>query len=219
MASARLLRLPLLAPALLLLACSGGEAAEAPQQAVRDPGAGPCAGAERQREIDASRSPERAALVRRIAGVPAPEAATPTGPLSPRVLDRAELLSVGQEQSLAEASAALEGATTDQLAVVTIRELGGLTIEQFGLSLGNAWGVGRRDRDNGVVLLVAPTQRKVRIEVGCGLESTLTDARAAEIVDRMLPHFSEGNHARAIALGVSEIDGVLRARPERPNAG
>jgi uncharacterized protein len=141
--------------------------------------------------------------VARIAGQPA------------RVVDRAELLAPEAERAIAARSRALEEATTDQLVVVTVPDLDGLTIEQFGLTLGNAWGIGQADYDNGVLLLVAQRERRLRVEVGCGLEKVLTDARAAGIIEKMTPLFQGGEYQRGVELGVGEVDKLLRTRPER----
>ena len=133
-----------------------------------------------------------------------------------RVQDRADLLPPSAEIELTRRSEALESATSDQLVVVTVPTLDGQDVAQLGTALGNRLGVGRADRDNGVLVIVAPNERKVRIAVGHGLEGLLTDERAAQIVQRMLPHFRKGDHAGAIAIGVGEIDAVLRSNRQRP---
>ena len=112
--------------------------------------------------------------------------------------------------------AALEADTSDQLVVVTLPSLQGESIEATGLRLGNGWGIGSKDADNGVLLLVAPNERKVRIEVGEGLEGLLTDARAAEITRTMVPQFKAGHFGGAITVGVDEISKRLRSDQRRP---
>ncbi len=77
-------------------------------------------------------------------------------------------------------------------------------------------GIGQADKDNGVLLVVAPNEKKVRIAVGLGLEGLLTDQRSAQIVAHMLPHFRSGDQAGAIDIGVREIDTVLRSDRRRP---
>ncbi len=90
--------------------------------------------------------------------------------------------------------------------VVTVTSLGGHKIEDYGLKLGNYWGIGRRTANDGVLLVIAPNERKVRIEVGCGLEHALTDQEAAIILQRdVLPRFSKGRMADGIAIGVTDI--------------
>jgi uncharacterized protein len=133
-----------------------------------------------------------------------------------RVQDRANVLPAAQEIELARRSEALEKATSDQLVVVTVPTLNGQDIARFGTALGNREGIGQADKDNGVVVIVAPKERKVRIAVGYGLEGLLTDRRAGEIIQHMLPRFRSGDQAGAINVGVSEIDAVLRSDLHRP---
>ena len=133
-----------------------------------------------------------------------------------RVQDRAEVIPGTEEIELARTSESLEKATTDQLVVVTVRTLSGQDIAKFSTKLGNRMGLGRADKDNGVLLVVAPNERKVRIAVGYGLEGLLTDQRAAGIINDMVPHFRSGDGAGAIRIGVNEIDAVLRSDKRRP---
>jgi uncharacterized protein len=136
--------------------------------------------------------------------------------LTGRVVDDAGIVPLSTEQQLVARSEALEKDTTDQLVVVTLPSLRGAAIEQVGLALGRGWGVGRRELDNGVLLLVAPNDRKVRIEVGYGLEALLSDDRAGKIVRDMLPLFRVNKPAEAISLGESEIIQVLESNKRRP---
>ena len=143
---------------------------------------------------------------------------TPAGDfkLTGRVVDDAHIIPPSMKQELAARSHALEKDTTDQLVVVTLPSLRGARIEDGGLALGRGWGIGRRDIDNGVVLLVAPNDQKVRIDVGYGLERLLTDDRAGKIVRDMLPLFRANEPGRAISLGESEIAQVLESNKRRP---
>ena len=97
-------------------------------------------------------------------------------------MDEANLLAPAVEARLDADLARLEGRTSDQLVVVTLPSLKGRSIEQVGLALGNGWAIGQAELNNGVLLIIAPSERKVRIEVGCGLEGLLTDERAASII-------------------------------------
>lgn len=133
-----------------------------------------------------------------------------------RVMDRANLLDPATEQSLTLKSEALEKATRDQLVIVTLPSLEGKTIEDVGLSLGRRWGVGQKELDNGVLLLVAPNERKVRIEVGYGLEALLTDERAGAIIREQVDLFKQGQSSKAIVLGVDRIGALLRSDLQRP---
>ena len=136
--------------------------------------------------------------------------------LTGRVVDGAALLRPTVKSSITDQSSALEAATRDQLVVVTVPSLAGPTIEAFGLALGNRWEIGQRDLDNGVLLIVAPNERKVRIEVGPGLETILTDAAAQRIIkEKMVPAFSAGQFERGIVAGTTAIVAVLRKSPVR----
>ena len=123
-----------------------------------------------------------------------------------RVVDQASLLSQSTRDRLTALLAEHERNTTNQVVVVTVRSLQGMRVEAYALALANRWGVGQSGRNNGVLLLVAPTERSVRIEVGTGLERTLTNRIAADIIDnRMLPAFRTGRYEAGIDQGVNGI--------------
>ncbi|ODR95795.1 hypothetical protein AUC70_02675 [Methyloceanibacter stevinii] len=126
--------------------------------------------------------------------------------LTGRVVDDADLLSPADEQALTEKLKQLEEKSSDQLVVVTLPSLQGYTIEDFGYQLGRHWGIGTKELDNGVLLIVAPNERKVRIEVGYGLEPILTDALSRVIIDNaILPRFRSGDFPGGIKTGVEDI--------------
>lgn len=105
----------------------------------------------------------------------------------------------------------LERDTSAELVVVTVTSLDGLTIEEYAVRLFANWGIGDADKDNGVLLLVAPAERKVRIEVGYGLEGSLPDGLAGEIIrTAILPEFKQGNLRRGIGRGLDRISRVVR---------
>src|SRR5690554_1153517 len=104
--------------------------------------------------------------------------------LTGRVVDNADMIDAATEQQLTQMLAAHEQNSTNQVVVVTVNDLQGTTIEDFGYQLGRTWGIGQKNADNGALLLVAKDERKVRIEVGYGLEGVLTDAISANIIDR-----------------------------------
>ena len=131
-------------------------------------------------------------------------------------MDKADLLDPATEQTLTLKSEALEQKTSDQLVIVTLPSLQGQSIDAVGLTLGRRWGIGQKDLNNGVLLLVAPNERKVRIEVGYGLEALLTDERAGAIVREQVELFKKGETAEAIVLGVDRIDALLRSNTQRP---
>jgi len=139
--------------------------------------------------------------------------------LTGRVVDNANLLTSQQESRLAALLASHESATSNQVVVVTLPSLQGTAIEDFGYQLGRHWGIGQAGRDNGVLLIVAPNERKVRIEVGYGLEGDLPDAIARAIIDNdILPAFRRDDYPGGIEAGVSAIilaiEGAYEAAPE-----
>jgi uncharacterized protein len=152
---------------------------------------------------------------------PAPRAVAAGIALTGRVVDQADLLDAAEEARIDRVSEALERRTTDQLVVVTLPSLGQRPIEDVALDLGRGWGIGQAGKDNGVVILVAPNERKVRIEVGYGLmDGILPDERAHEIIQRdMLPHFRDGRFAEGIARGADAVAATLVARADQPRVG
>jgi uncharacterized protein len=135
--------------------------------------------------------------------------------LTGRVVDEAGLLTPAERQSLTETLKAHEEATGNQVVVVTLRSLQGKPIEDYGYQLGRFWGIGRQGKDNGVLLIVAPNERKVRIEVGYGLEGVLTDATSRVIIERiMAPAFRSGQFGPGIVAGVGAILKVISGEEE-----
>ncbi|MCT8268583.1 TPM domain-containing protein [Afifella sp. JA880] len=140
----------------------------------------------------------------------APAAAQDFPKLTGRVVDAADLLSPTEEAELVALSDDLEKKTSDQLVIATVPSLDGRSIEQYGVDLGRAWQIGQKDKDNGVLLLVAPNERQVRIEVGYGLEPTLTDAISKLIIEgSIIPRFKAGDFPGGIKRGVEDIVAVL----------
>jgi len=137
----------------------------------------------------------------------APALAAPTfPPLSGRVVDNANLLSPATEQTLTNELAALEQKSGRQLVVVTLPSLQGLEIEDYGYQLGRAWGIGSKALNDGALLIVAPNERAVRIEVGYGLEGVLTDALSSAIIQgKILPRFRAGDMEGGVKAGADAI--------------
>jgi uncharacterized protein len=126
--------------------------------------------------------------------------------LSGRVNDQARVLSEQTRQRLTNRLAAYEQSTGHQLAVLTVPTLDGDPIEDFSIRVVEAWKLGRKDRDDGILLLVASGDKKVRIEVGYGLEGDLPDAAAGRIIrDVMAPHFRRGDFDTGISAAVDAI--------------
>ncbi|MEH6800111.1 MAG: TPM domain-containing protein [Halopseudomonas sabulinigri] len=144
--------------------------------------------------------------------VAADEQALPT--LTGRVVDQAELLGPGAEQQLTQMLAAHEQASSEQVVVVTVPSLQDQSIEQYGVELGRAWGIGQKGEDNGALLIVARDDRKIRIEVGYGLEGRLTDAQSSTIINGiMTPAFREGQFEQGIVQGAAAMIQVLGGNP------
>ena len=132
----------------------------------------------------------------------APKFPTLTG----RVVDDAQVLSPATEQALDAKLMGLETQTGRQLVVVTIPSLQGYEIEDFGYQLGRAWGIGQAKLNNGALFIVAPTEHKVRIEVGYGLEPVLTDALSSVILQtNVLPRFKAGDMEGGVVAGTDAI--------------
>ena len=154
------------------------------------------------------------ALVAALA-IAAPAAAATFPALTGRVVDEANILDPATRSAAVTLLASLEQRTTDQVVVATVPSLEGNSIEVYANRLFNQWRLGRKERNNGVLLLVAPTERKVRIEVGHGLGRTLTDAVAKDIIERaIVPRFRTGDMAGGVTAGVADIVAVLSGDAE-----
>ena len=137
--------------------------------------------------------------------------------LTGRVVDNAELLSPEEEASLTQRLEALEQHTTDQLVVVTVPSLSGQSVEQYSDSLGSQWGVGQAGKANGVLLVVAPNERRTRIAIGFGLERIISNQQAQQIIDRdLLPAFREQKWADGISAAVDSLIALLVEQADAP---
>ena len=146
----------------------------------------------------------------------APAAAQTFPELTGRVVDQANLLSPEQVQQLTQRSEALEQQTGRQFVVATVNSLEGRTIEEYGYQLGRHWGIGREQEDDGVILLVAPNERKVRIETGYGARVFLPDILSGRIIrNDILPRFREGDMAAGIMAGAGAILKQISLPPEQ----
>ncbi len=149
-------------------------------------------------------------LILLILASPAFAAAPKFPALTGRVVDDAGILDASTTSQLTDMLAAHERATGQQLVVVTLSSLQGFTIEDYGYQLGRYWGIGQKGKNTGAILIVAPKEHKVRIEVGYGLEGTLTDAISATIIQSdILPNFKRGDFNAGIVAGTSSILKVL----------
>ena len=138
------------------------------------------------------------------AGMPAFPALT--GP----VVDGAGLLTADAQDELTRKLAAYDQSSGNQLVVVTVTTLDGYPIEQWGYQLGRHWGIGEKGKNTGALLIVDKDERKLRIEVGYGLEGTLTDAETSNIIRNVIvPQFKQGDYPQGISDGVDAILAVL----------
>ena len=130
--------------------------------------------------------------------------------LTGRVVDQANVIPLETHTALEPKLADLEAKSGIQLVVATVASLDGEEIEPYANELFRAWKLGEKTKNNGVLLLVAPNQRKVRIEVGYGLEGTLTDALSKVIITNAItPRFKTGDFGGGISRGVDDIITVL----------
>ena len=140
-----------------------------------------------------------------------PAIAAPTFPaLTGRVVDDAHVLTPQTQADLTAKLADLETKTGRQVVVVTLPDLQGYEIEDYGYQLGRAWGIGQKGQNNGALFIVVPSEHKVRIEVGYGLEPVLTDALSSVILqEQVLPKFRAGDVNGGVTAGVDAIIGQL----------
>jgi uncharacterized protein len=139
------------------------------------------------------------------------------------VNDYADIITPDQEKKLSGMIAAHREKTGVQIAVLTVRTTGGIPIEEFSLTTAEKWGGGTRERDDGLLFTVAVEDRRMRIEVGYGLEGYLTDVRAGRMLDGIRDDFRNNNYDKGIEKVVSQImaatgelrPGVKPAAPAR----
>jgi uncharacterized protein len=138
---------------------------------------------------------------------------TPIPFLSGRIVDQAEILSAPARERIGIMLQAHERATGNQIAVLTINGIGAESIEDFAVRVFENWKLGSREKDNGVLIVVAPQEHRMRIEVGYGLEGTLTDVAADRIIrNLMTPRFREGNYDVGVEAGATAVIQILEGR-------
>src|SRR3954469_18444088 len=127
-------------------------------------------------------------------------------PLVGRVVDQTGTLSTSDVSALNQTIRAFEARKGSQLAVLIVATTDGETIEQYSLRVAEAWKIGRKKIDDGVLLVIAKNDRKLRIEVGYGLEGALTDVTSKRIIDEVItPRFRNGDFSGGISAGVDRI--------------
>ncbi len=130
--------------------------------------------------------------------------------LTGRVVDQAGILSDEVEGQLTGWLQGFEQDTKRQVVVATIKSLDGEAIEEYGVGLGRKWGIGQKGTDSGAILLVAPNDRQVRIEVGYGLEGELTDAVSRAIIEQQIvPSFKQGDYETGVINGTAAMLNAL----------
>jgi uncharacterized protein len=131
----------------------------------------------------------------------------PSGPIN----DFANVLDAATEQELVALVKAVEDETTVEIAVATVPSLNGVSVEEYANKLFAEWGVGQKGKDNGVLVLVAPSERKIRIEVGYGLEPILPDGLAGSIIrDQFVPAFRKSDYQTGVLDGVRRVAAIVR---------
>ena len=122
------------------------------------------------------------------------------------VIDYTGTLTAAQKQALNQKLITYDDSTSSQVAIVIIQSLAGYDIAEYGLALGRKWGIGGSEFNNGVIVLIAISDRKSRIEVGYGLEGAIPDITAKSIIDNSItPNFKEGNYYRGLDLATDDI--------------
>jgi uncharacterized protein len=140
--------------------------------------------------------------------------------LTGRVNDNAQILSDSTDKLLSEKLKEHELKTSNQVVILTIPSLDGESIEDFANKVFNEWGLGQKDKDNGVLIVVVPDERRMRIEVGYGLEGTLPDVLAGRIIQNiMAPRFREGDYDGGITEGTLSVISVLEGNALPENEG
>ena len=160
-----------------------------------------------------------AASVLSVLGAVAPVAigALEVPPLSGRVVDLAGMLSDPARVRVEADLAQLEQETGAQVAILTVPSLEGEVLEDYSLSVAEQWQLGRRQFDDGALLLIARDDRRMRLEVGYGLEGTIPDAYAKRIVDDVMrPRFRNGDFDGGVTLAVDTISGLIRGDESLP---
>ena len=131
------------------------------------------------------------------------------------VNDFANVINAENRQAIETKLQSLQDSTGAQVAVVTINSLDGDTVENFAVQLFQEWGIGKEDKDNGLLILVAPNEREARIEVGYGLEGDITDLQSGLIVRNvMIPAFREGDYSKGVGEAVNALSAIILKSPE-----
>ena len=138
-------------------------------------------------------------------------------PLKARINDYADILTSSQENQLEELLAKAETKTASQVVLLTVSSLDGDALEDFSIRVAEKWKIGQKGLDNGVILLIALGEKKIRIEVGYGLESVLTDLKSGYIIRNIITEkFKKGDFFEGIYQGLNAINGIITREYEIP---
>ena len=138
-------------------------------------------------------------------------AVVPPSPPTTYILDQAAVLSPETETALEEQLSTLEQETSTEIAILTTDSLQGYAIEEYAIEVARVWGVGQEGNDNGILLVIAPVEREIRIEVGYGLEGVVTDAQSSQIINKvMVPLLQTGDYDQGTIEGISYLDKLAR---------
>jgi len=152
-----------------------------------------------------------------LAAAPSTWAAMPATPQG-WVSDFAGIMSNETKAQISDLCTSIEKATGAEIAVVTVPSLEGMVVEEYAVKLFKEWGIGKKGKDNGVLFLIAPNERKTRIEVGYGLEPVITDGRAGDIIrETVLPSFRAGDYDQGILQGSMRIAALISGKDFVPS--
>lgn len=131
------------------------------------------------------------------------------------VTDNANIIDQSYETKITQLAGAIEKETTVQIAVVTVESLEGESIEMYAVNLFEKWGVGKKDKDNGLLIIVAREEREAKFEVGYGLEGTVTDSMRVNIGERIIvPNFKNGEYGKGIYESMFVVQELLKGNQE-----
>lgn len=140
-------------------------------------------------------------------------------PVPAWVSDQADIIPPANEERLTQSLSGFEKRTGHQLIVVTVPSLEGKSVEDYSIALARQWKVGRKDHDDGALIVVAPNERKIRIELGVGLECYISDGQTKAIIDReMIPRFKVNDMERGIEAGAASMIALMDAMPKDTRA-
>jgi uncharacterized protein len=146
--------------------------------------------------------------------LPAPAYPLDVPPLRGRVNDYAKVITTDQTRKLEDQLAEFERDTGHQVAILTVPSLEGDSLEDFSIRVAESWKIGKKGFDNGVILIVVPKDRRLRLEVGYGLEGILPDAIANQIISQyIIPRFRAGDFSSGIVAGIDAVLRVIKREP------